>query len=284
MTEMAESFAADLSLSVGDFHRLSRFINDLSGIKMSAAKKAMVEGRLRRRVRNLGFDTFSAYCRFVFDGGGLDQEGVHIIDAVTTNKTEFFREPDHFRFLAEQALPDLAPAGRVRPLRVWSAACSTGAEPYTLAMVLETALTGRPGLDFEILATDLCTEVLKTGVQGIYPEDMVAPVPMEWRHRYLLRSRDRAAQRVRIGPELRRKVRFQHLNLTADAYAVKGAFDVIFCRNVLIYFDKAVQAAVLARLCDHLLPGGYLFIGHSETVAGYALPVRAVAPTVFVKV
>ncbi len=284
MSIMADSPNQDLSLSTGDFRRLSRFINEISGIKMSAAKKAMVEGRLRRRVRNLGFSDFRDYCHFVFDGGGLEQEGVHIIDAVTTNKTEFFREPEHFRILAEMVLPRLVASGRLRPVKVWSAACSTGAEPYTLAMVLSEFAEGHGDFDYEILATDLCTEVLETAIIGIYPEDMVEPVPKSLRPRCLLRARDRDSRQVRIAPELRHKVRFLHMNLMDEDYPVRGPFDVIFCRNVLIYFDKPTQELVLSRLCHHLAPGGILFIGHSETVAGLDLPLRPIAPTVFIKV
>ena len=282
MTAMAESGTPDLSLNSGDFRRLSRFINATSGIKMSAAKKAMVEGRLRRRVRSLGFDGFEAYCRFVFDDGGLEQEGVHFIDAVTTNKTDFFREPQHFEYLAERVLPALA--GQGRPARLWSAACSTGAEPYTMAIVASEFARRHPDFDYEILATDLSTEVLRVAVTAIYPEDMARPVPVELRRRSLLRSRDRAARQVRIAPELRRKVRFQHLNLMDETYPVNGPFDVIFCRNVLIYFDRPTQAAVLSHLCRHLCPGGHLFIGHSETVIDLRLPLRPVAPTVFARV
>ncbi len=282
MTSMADGVVLDLSLTARDFQRLSRFINAVSGIKMSGAKKAMVEGRLRRRVRSLGFADFADYCRFVFDGGGLEQEGVHIIDAVTTNKTDFFREPEHFRLLAERVLPVLAGSGR--PVRLWSAACSIGAEPYTLAMVASEFARSHPGFEFEILATDLSTEVLRIATAAIYSEDMVKPVPPDLRRRSLLRSKDRSLHQVRIVPELRRKVRFQNLNLMEEAYPVKGSFDVIFCRNVLIYFDKPTQAGVLSRLCEHLGPGGCLFIGHSETIAGYDLPLRPVAPTVFTRV
>ena len=283
MTAMAEPSRFLPPLSPRDFRRIGGFVSEVSGIKLPPAKRAMVEGRLRRRVRGLGFADFSAYCRFVFDDGGLEQESVHIIDAVTTNKTEFFREPDHFRVLTGLALPHLAPPGRVRPVKLWSAACSNGAEPYTLAMVLAEYAGSHPGFDFAIAATDLCTEVLRTAALGIYPEAEIEPVPPALRRRYLLRSRDRSRGKVRIAPELRAKVRFLRLNLMDQTYGVKGPFDVIFCRNVLIYFDKPTQAAVVARLCDHLAPGGFLFLGHSETVAGFGMKLRPVAPTVFVK-
>ena len=275
--------ALPLVLSLRDFRRLSGFVSEVSGIKLPPTKRAMVEGRLRRRVRGLGFADFATYCHFVFEDGGLDQEAVHIIDAVTTNKTEFFRESEHFHVLAAQILPQLAPPGRTQPLKVWSAACSSGAEPYSLAMVLADYVDSRPGLGFAVTATDLCTEVLRTAVLGIYPESEVEPVPMALRRRYLLRSRDPGRRKVRIAPDLRAKVQFLRLNLMDEVYGVKGPFDVIFCRNVLIYFDKPTQVAVVGRLCNHLAPGGFLFLGHSETVAGFGLKLRPVAPTVFAK-
>jgi chemotaxis protein methyltransferase CheR len=266
-----------------DFKRLAEFIEGYSGIKMPPSKITMVEGRLRRRVRDTGADNLSEYCRRLFEGGDLATEAVHLIDAVTTNKTEFFREPEHFRYLLDTALPTLRterPAGQTA-LKLWSAACSTGAEPYTLAMVLAEFRQQHHGQRIAILATDLSTAVLRTAVRGIYPEAGVAAVPIELRRRYLLRSRDTTRGTVRIVPELRAWLRFARLNLMAPDYAVDHDFDVIFCRNVLIYFDKQTQQSVLQRLIQHLRPGGYLFLGHSESLAGLALPLQAVGHTVF---
>jgi chemotaxis protein methyltransferase CheR len=274
-------------LSKRDFQRLAAFIHGTAGIKMPPSKQAMVEGRLRRRLRTLGIERFEDYCRFVFDEGGLEQETVPIIDAVTTNKTDFFREPEHFRILAGTVLPDLARrdgAGTRRPLKIWCSASSTGAEPYTLAMVVSEFGAQLANWRASILATDISTEVLHTAITAVYPEAMIAPVPMELRKRYLLRSRDRARAEVRIAPELRRLVQFGRLNLMETHYGVEDDMDVIFCRNVLIYFDKPTQQAILRRLCAHLRPSGYLFLGHSETVAGCDLPIRQVATTTFQKV
>lgn len=271
-------------LTSHDFRRLASFIHEYSGIKMPPTKITMVEGRLRRRVRATGAANLKEYCRKLFEEGDLEDEAIHLIDAITTNKTEFFREPEHFRYLAASALPQLL-AGRATssrsPLKLWSAACSTGAEPYTLAMVLAERGEIHPGLNFSILATDLCTEVLQTAVLGIYPEAMIAPVPAELRRRYLLRARTPGRGTVRIAPELRARIRFGRLNLIASDYPVDRDFDVIFCRNILIYFDKPTQEAVLRRLCDHLCPGGYLFLGHSETLAGFQLPLQLASNTVF---
>ena len=270
-------------LRQSDFRRLAAFIQDYSGIKMPPSKITMLEGRLRHRVRDIGAASLADYCRMLFDQDGLRSEAVHLIDAVTTNKTDFFREPEHFRILIRQALPTLIAdrhAGVQAQVKLWSAACSTGAEPYTLAMVLADWRDQCQGLRFSILGTDLSTEVLAAARHAISPESMVTVVPMELRHRYLLRSRDRTRCLVRIVPALRTKVKFERLNLMDDEYPFDHDFDVIFCRNVLIYFDKPTQQAVLQRLCQHLRPGGYLFLGHSESLAGIDLPLRSVANTV----
>lgn len=272
-------------LSSRDFDRLARFVSQYSGIKMPPTKKSMLEGRLRRHVNSLGYADFDSYCHFLFEEGGLEAEEIALIDAVTTNKTEFFREPEHFSFLARVALPDiLKRRGRIdRPVKIWSAGCSTGAEPYTVAMVLSESARDRRGLRTSILATDLCSKALRQAVLAIYPAEMAEPVPPEIRRRYLLRSKDRARAQVRIAPELRRLVRFGRLNLMAERYPVDQDMDAIFCRNLLIYFEKPKQRAVLERLCGHLVPGGYLFLGHSESVVGLDLPLKLVASTTFVR-
>ncbi|HVJ42472.1 MAG TPA: CheR family methyltransferase [Dongiaceae bacterium] len=265
-----------------DYERLSRFIQGYSGIKMPPNKITMLEGRLRRRLRATGHASFADYCRYLFEDNGLDQEAVHLIDAVTTNKTEFFREPDHFRLLRQQVLPALLDGRRGNaPLKFWSAAASTGAEAYTIAMVLLEARETWPQLRSSILATDICTEVLESAILGIYPESMAAPIPGELRRRYVMQAKDRRSGTIRLVPELRTQVHFARLNLMDDNYPVEKDQDVIFCRNILIYFDKETQLAVLSRLCDHLRPGGYLFMGHSETLAGFNLPLKLVGPTVF---
>jgi chemotaxis protein methyltransferase CheR len=271
------------ALSARDFQRLATFIHDYAGLKMPPGKKTMVEGRLRRRVRDLGFAGFAEYCGWLFESGGLGEEAVYIIDQVTTNKTEFFRERDHFAVLAKTALPARLAAGGGL-IKAWSAACSTGAEPYTIAMVLDDVLRAHPSTGYRVLGTDLCTEVLEAAKTAIYSADVLKDVPPEMRRRYFLRARDRARSVVRVVPDLRSRVGFGRLNLMDASYGVDSDFDLIFCRNVLIYFDKDTQDAVLHRLCDHLAPGGYLFIGHSEGIGGFSLPVRPVVPTVFVKV
>ena len=275
--------AAEDGLSSRNFDALSRYIYDYSGIKMPVTKLTMLEGRLRRRLRATGISNFNDYCDYLFKHGGIDKEAIFLIDAVTTNKTDFFREPKHFDYMAATGLPELVAAGHKR-LRLWSAACSIGAEPYTMAMVMQDFADGASGVDYRILATDLSTEVLHAARRGVYPRDMIQPVPVDMQRRYVMVSREAVRGEVRIHPRLRSTVGFARMNLMDSAYKVGDPMHMIFCRNVLIYFDKPTQAKVLSRLCDCLVPGGFLYVGHSETVTGISLPVRQVANTVFKKI
>ena len=279
---VARSVYGEDRISDRNFSRLASFIYDYSGIKMPPSKRTMLEGRLRRRLRVTGHGTFDDYCAFLFNENGLDTETVYLIDAVTTNKTDFFREPNHFDFLARHVLPNYERTFGPK-FRVWSSACSTGAEPYTIAMLLEQHIEPAMNANYRILATDLSTEVLETARRGIYPREMVLPVPPAMRQKYALPHVDPNRHEVRIHPKLRSRVGFARLNLMDDEYKVGDPMQVIFCRNVLIYFDKQTQQKVLTRLCDNLVPGGYLFIGHSETVTGFSLPIKQVANTVFQK-
>ncbi|WLS05639.1 CheR family methyltransferase [Shinella oryzae] len=270
-------------LNSRNFDALSRFIYDYSGIKMPITKLTMLEGRLRRRLRATGIPDFNSYCDYLFKHGGIEKEAIFLIDAVTTNKTDFFREPKHFEFMERTGLPEMAAAGHKR-FRLWSAACSIGAEPYTMAMVMQDFIEKTSGMDYRILATDLSTDVLQAARRGVYPRDMIQPVSPEMRRKYVMVSKDAARGEVRVHPRLRATVGFARMNLMDNAYKVGEPMHMIFCRNVLIYFDKPTQAKVLTRLCDCLLPGGFLYVGHSETVTGISLPVRQVANTVFKKI
>lgn len=281
MAAVAKALApSDLDhLSADRFNRLAALIYDETGIKMPRTKATMLEGRLRRRVRDTGTASLNAYCDLLLADPTANGEIDHLINAVTTNKTDFFREPGHFDFLAGTVLPTMLAQGR-RRIRTWSAACSTGAEPYTMAMVLDRFAEANR-MEYGILATDIDTEVLETARRGIYPAEQVDPVPSVMRQRYVAASTDRRAAKVRIAPELRSAIGFARLNLMDTHYPVGEPMDIIFCRNVLIYFDKPTQEAVVRRLCDCLRPGGYLFLGHSESIAGMDLPVKTVSYTVF---
>lgn len=267
-------------LSKSNFARLASYIYEYSGIKMPESKSTMLEGRLRRRLRATGTATIDAYCEHLFSGDNIAEEGLHLINAVTTNKTDFFREPAHFDYLQQVALPDLMTRG-LGTIRAWSAACSTGPEAYTLAMLLDDYACAHQEFSYGILATDLDTEVLATARHGIYPADLAAPVPERLSRKYIMKPRDRRRRDIRIDPALRSTIGFARLNLMDDHYPVGSAMHLIFCRNVLIYFDKPTQRKVVSRLADCLAPQGYLFLGHSESIAGFDLPLVQVANTVF---
>lgn len=276
-------------MSPKDFQRISQFIWQNWGLKMTPVKRTMLQGRLMKRLRILGLDTFSDYCEYLFSTEGQAAEVPHLADAVTTNKTEFFREPKALDHLAGQVLPELVAAREIgvrRRLNVWSAGCATGEEPYTLAMILNEFMVRYPGfrLDYLILATDLSTKALNTAKIAIYPEEAIETIPEDLRSKYLLRSRDRSRRLIRIIPELRAKVRFARLNLMED-FGFKEMMDIIFCRNVIIYFDQPTQEKLFDRFCRQLSPGGYIFIGHSETLHQMTfLPLATVAPCVYQKV
>ncbi len=278
----AVSVNFDDSLSTRDFRQLASFIYNYCGIKMPETKRSMLEGRLRKRLRATGHATFGSYCDYLFSDGGLQDEAIFLIDVVTTNKTDFFREPNHFDYMEKTALPALAKRGISR-VRAWSSACSTGAEPYTMAMVMSEAADKGVISDFNILATDLSTEVLQKAHSGIYPRDHVDPVPTEMRRKYVMQAKDKQRGDVRINAKLRSKIGFARMNLMNQSYDIGDPVHILFCRNVLIYFDKKTQTHVLTELCKCLAPGGYLMIGHSETVTGINLPIKQVANTVFIK-
>jgi chemotaxis protein methyltransferase CheR len=259
------------ALSDKHFQHLSALIETRTGIRLPPNKRSMVEGRLRKRLKALGIASIEDYGNMIFEEGALSAELPYLIDCMTTNKTDFFREPTHFDILRTHILPDILSGGTAasgRHIKIWSAASSIGAEPYTIAMVLDQELRNRPGTRFSVLGTDISTDVLRQAQRAIYPLEMTIPVPVEMQTRYFMRARDPARKEVRIVPELRRTVQFKRLNLVEPSYAVDRDMDVIFCRNILIYFSKAVQDGVVSRLISHLKPNGYLILGHSESMAG----------------
>lgn len=269
-------------LNAHNLDRLIRFVKEHSGIVIAPSKRTMLEGRVRRRMRAVGIPNINDYCNFMFEQGGpeADAEASHLLDAVTTNKTDFFREPAHFEFLCKTILPEIAATGQ-RHIKVWSAACSIGAEPYTIAMLLDDFCRKHLGMTYSVLATDLCIASLEKALSGRYPEPMIEPVPIELRMHYVMRSADLQNAEVRMAPRLRSNVSFARLNLMDERYPVPRDFDVIFLRNVLIYFDKPTQSKVPAKLSSHLRQGGYLVLGHSESGSGHGLPMQAVANTIF---
>ena len=268
-------------LTESEFNRLSQFIYSGYGIKMPISKKIMLESRLQKRLKATGLPTFKEYLEFVFDGAGGDTEVIHLIDVVSTNKTDFFREPMHFDFMRDHILPET----KSDSLKIWSAAASSGEELYTISIIINEFNKKNPlqKKSFSILGTDISTDILKKGIAGVYKMDRVANIPLSLKKKYFLKSKDTAHPLVRVIPELRRNVSFRRLNLMDSNYAVNEQFDIIFCRNVLIYFDRETQEKVINKLCSKLKPGGYFFLGHSESITGIDVPLKSVKPTIYIR-
>lgn len=270
-------------MSVREFRLFSSFIENSCGIRMPEAKKFMLESRLRKRLRQLELTSFRDYYDYLSSPNGLKNELVNMIDVVTTNKTDFFRESAHFSYLVDSVLPGIPEAELMRGIRLWSAGCSSGEEPYTLAMVLSEYKRTQKEFHFSILATDICTTVLESARLGIYEEEKIAPIPLELKKRYLLRSKDKSRRVVRMCPEIRSPITFRRLNLMDETFDIGPPVRIIFCRNVIIYFDRQTQEKLLNRFCRYLLPGGYLFLGHSETLNGLDVPLVQVNSTIYQK-
>ncbi|MBA4390322.1 MAG: chemotaxis protein CheR [Syntrophus sp. (in: bacteria)] len=262
------------TMSQSDFTRLREFIYSECGITLADAKKTMLEARLQKRLRELNLKSFSQYCDYLFSANGVEQELTDMINQVTTNKTDFFREPAHFEYLKSKALPELTRLKK--SLLVWSAGCSSGEEPYTLAMVLQEF-----GCSFMVLATDISTKVLEKARLAVYDEERVAPVPSDFKRKYLLTNKDRTKRLFRVVPELRERVKLRRLNFMDGDFGFREPIDIIFCRNVIIYFDKQTQERLLNHFCRYLSPDGYVFMGHSETLLGMDVPLVPVAPTIY---
>jgi chemotaxis protein methyltransferase CheR len=265
-----------------EFDRLQRLIHREAGIWLAPVKRALLVGRLSRRVSDLGLGSFGAYCDRVEEDG---LERIQMLDRITTNETHFFREPRHFEILAREIFPQWAAEAeegrRPRRARVWSAASSTGEEPYSLAMTLLRAFPPGSGWQLDVLGTDLSTRALDASREAIWPVERSREIPAADLKAFMLRGKGPQEGLMKAGPEIRALVRFARLNLNDAAYADVGEFDLVFCRNVLIYFDAPTKDRVVTRLLDHLAPGGLLIVGHSESLSSTALPVRTVLPTVY---
>lgn len=265
----------DSRLSDDELRRIVRLVYERSGITLHAGKKALIVARLQKRLRAGGYSTFSEYLKGV-DTDASGAELGALLDAIATNHTSFFREEQHFRVLESRVLPPLT--GRSEPVRVWSAACSTGEEPTTIAVTMFEAGTDRSRV--RLLASDLSTKALTTARAGVYRMDRVSGIPIDLLRKYFERGMQAQEGLARVAPAVRRAIEYRQLNLLEIA-DLGERFDVIFCRNVMIYFDRDVQQRVVSMLERHLAPGGYLFISHSESLNGIAHQLRWVAPAVY---
>ena len=272
-------------LSTDDFNRLSNFIYRESGIKMPPVKRIMLQSRLQKRLKELKMTNYKDYCSYVFSQDGLNNEIIHMLDVVSTNKTDFFREPAHFDFLTSNVLPEFVSSFRsVKNIKIWSAGCSSGEEPYTIAIVLFEFLEKYPGYDFSILGTDISTLILQKAIDAEYTEDRVEGIPLELKRKYFLRSKDRENPTVKMNAQMRSKIKFERLNFMENSYSIYDSFDIVFCRNVLIYFDRETQERVINKICSKISTGGYFFLGHSESIMNMNLPLRQIKPTMFQKI
>jgi chemotaxis protein methyltransferase CheR len=270
-----------------EFKLFQSLIHTEAGIYLSEVKKALLVGRLSRRIRELGLDSFEAYYRHVVDGPN-PAERVELINNICTHETQFFREPRQFEFLEQTVAPRLraeAEAGtRPKQIRAWSAACSSGEEPVSMAMSLLYHFPASAGWTVEVLATDISTRVLDKARAATWPIERAGQIPPAYLKRFMLRGTGEHHNRMKAGPEIRSVVRFQQLNLQADSYAVGDGFDMIFCRNVLIYFNAATKEHVVTRLLGRLAEDGLLFLGHAESLTGMHDAPRAVVPTVYSRI
>jgi chemotaxis protein methyltransferase CheR len=266
------------ALSDREFADLAALIHRYAGIALSDTKRTLVVGRLARRLRELGVGTFGQYYELVARD---PDERMQMLDRITTHETHFFREPRHFDYLREELFPRWRHrTQRGRRIRAWSAACSTGEEPYSLGMTLLDGLPPAHGWSHEILATDLSRAVVESAREGVWSAEKCAPIARELLERYMLEGVGEQAGRVKAGPELRALLRFATLNLAEARYPVGAPFDLIFCRNVLIYFDAETRVRVIERLASHLAPGGHLFVGHAESLHGLT-DLACVGPTIY---
>jgi chemotaxis protein methyltransferase CheR len=271
------------TLAPGLFSKFQKLIYQEAGIWLAVHKHALLTGRLARRLRLLGLANMQDYYQLVTQPDQQHERAV-MIDCITTNETHFFREPRHFDYLEREVFPkwqrEAAAGDRIMRLRIWSAGCSTGEEPYSLAMLLLKHFPEGKGWDLEVLATDISTRVLEKARAAIYPLDKSKEIPAEYLRAYMLKGRGDHKSEMKVSPELHRVVRFARVNLHADSYPVQGPFDLIFCRNVLIYFDQESKTKVIGGILRHLSPSGLLFVGHSEHLGGIAPGLKTVAPTI----
>ncbi|MBN2663826.1 MAG: protein-glutamate O-methyltransferase CheR [Bacteroidales bacterium] len=259
-------------LSDNDFIKISEHVERKCGIRLPRQKKAMVQNRLYKRLIEIEISTFEEYVKFVFSSKG-NEEVNHMIDEITTNKTDFFREIKHFNFLENIILK------KQTDFKIWSAGCSTGEEPYTIAMILDKNL-----INYNIVASDLSEKVLDVAQKGVYKPEVVKNMQLEYLQKYFDKIEENNKELYKIKFHLKKHIKFLNINLKDQTYNISQNFDIIFFRNVLIYFNIEVQNEILTKILKHLKIGGYLFIGHSESIYNLKLPLKSVSHSVFQKI
>jgi chemotaxis protein methyltransferase CheR len=267
------------TLTDKEFEQFQALIYQQVGIKLEYPKRTLLVSRLSKRLRELELETFQAYYDCVSRKGG-EEELTRLLDLISTNKTEFFREPFHFEFLREQVLPEVQ--GR-KILRVWSSASSSGEEPYSIAMSLRDALPDISRWDIKILASDISTRVLAKAASGMYEEDRVSQLPKDLVHRHFLCGKGPQAGKLKVCSDVAKLVAFRRINLMDPTFPIRSPVDVIFCRNVMIYFDRPTQTRLIDKFFRYLRPGGYLFIGHSESLQWIDHHFTYLRPTIYQK-
>ena len=263
-----------------EYSQFQAFIYKQVGIRFSGDKKTLLISRLGKRLRALELSSYQDYLDYVCGTGG-QEELTNLLDLISTNKTDFFREPVHFDFLRETILPTLCDS---RVVRIWSSASSSGEEPYTIAMTLHDAVPNPMQWDFKILASDISTRVLSKAAAGIYDEERVAGLDPQLVRRHFLKGKGEKANQFKVKPHVADIVRFRRINLMDETFPIRTPLDVVFCRNVMIYFDRDTQSRLVTKFHQYLKPGGYLFIGHSESLQWVEHPFTYVAPTIYRKV
>jgi len=269
----------DTALSDRDFFRFKNLVHEKCGIFLHDGKKELVRARLGKRLRATRFKSFSEYYRYLMETDSGD-ELAQMLNAISTNLTSFFRESNHFTYLENNVFPHLFGSGRSRQIRAWSAGCSSGEEPYSLAMCLKSFLKTDSSWEINILATDISTEVLSTGLSGVYPGSRIQNLPTDLVRNFFQKGQHRWDGFVRVKPFIRNMIDFRRFNLISP-FSFEKRFDIIFCRNVMIYFNRAAQESLVNKFYKCLHPGGYLFIGHSESLLSIRHPFKYIKPTIY---
>lgn len=262
-----------------DFKRLSHFIHSHFGINLPENKLPLVQSRLHKRIYTLELNSYKEYCDYVLSSKGQQHEVIPLMDVISTNKTDFFREDAHFEFLKNNLF--CSDAFKEKHIRIWSAGSSSGEEAYTLSMVMMDLMEQGKIKDFNIIGTDISTQVLKIATKAVYPFIASQDIPEQYRKKYLLKSKD--GKFIRMDKQLRSRVQFSRLNLMDSPFPFQSNFDIVFCRNTLIYFTKTTQEEVVTKLIHHLHTNGHIFIGHSESLLNMNLNVERVKPTIHKK-